>query len=129
MANRVRISGGFIDGDNNEGYDAQVDRNGNLRTREGHFAGLNKTYEDASFVAGDSPATHDFNNDKNRNAIDGWIICDGDGDIQVDFSNDGISFGDKFTMKKREVVDLLRLDINKIRITHVADSAYRIFLI
>ncbi len=129
MANRVRITGGSIDGDSNEGRDAQVDVNGNLRVREGHFNGLNKAYEDTSFVSGDSPATHSFNTDTGRNAIDGWLICDGAGNVQIDFSQDGVTFGDKFTVKKGEVVDLLRLNINKIRVTHVSDSAYRIFLI
>jgi len=76
MAQRVKICGGNIDGDDNEGRDAQVDANGNIRVREGHFEGLNKTYEDASFITGDSPATHDFNDDAGRNAIDGWIICE-----------------------------------------------------
>ncbi len=130
MAERVRITGGNIDGDNNEGRDAQVDQWGNLRVREGVYKADNKAYEDTSFVAGDSPQTHDFNNDKGRNAIDGYIICDGSGNIQVDVSRDGLSYGDKWTMKKGERVNLLHFDIDKIRVTHTgADSAYRINLI
>lgn len=129
MAQRVRITGGNIDGYDNEARDAQVDELGNLRVREGVWEYTGKSYEDSSFVAGDSPATHSFNTDTGRNAVDGWIVCDGAGDIQVDYSINGVTFSDKFTMKKNEIVDLLRLNINKIRITHVTDSAYRIFLI
>ena len=130
MAEPVRIAGGYIDGDDNEGYHAQVDRNGNLRVREGHYAFLNYVSEDTNFQVGDSPATFDFNLAASRNAIDGWIVCDEAGDIQVDFSRDGLTFGEKFTMKSGEIVHLLRLDIDKIRVTHTGtDSFYRIFLI
>ena len=130
MANPVRIAGGNIDGDTNEGYHAQVDQNGNLRVREGHFDGDNQSYEDTSFVTGDSPATHDFYTDTGgRCSVDGWVVCDGDGDISVSISRDGISYGDAMTMKSGEIIDLLRWKVNKIRVTWIADSAYRIVLI
>ena len=125
----ARIAGGNIDGDNNEGYHAQVDKNGNLRVREGHFDFDNKSYEDTSFVTGDSPAVLPFFTDTGRESVDGYIINDGDGDIQVDISRDGISYGDKFTMKCEETVHLLHWRVNKLRITWVADSAYRVVLI
>lgn len=130
MANRVRITGGDIDGDDNEGRDAQVDEWGNLRVREGVYKFDNKVYEDASFISADSPQTHDMNADTGRNAVDGYIICDGSGNIQVDISRNGIAFGDKFTMKKGERVNLLHLDIDKIRVTWTGtDSAYRVNLL
>ena len=130
MAERVRITGGNIDVDDNEGRDAQVDEWGNLRVREGVYKFDNKVYEDASFIEADSPQTHDMNADTGRNAVDGYIISDGPGDIQVDISRNGIAFGEKFTMKKGERVNLLHLDIDKIRVTWVsADSAYRINLL
>jgi hypothetical protein len=130
MPARVRITGGNIAGFNNEGFDAQVDRNGNLHVREGVRDFDNKVYEDTDFVLGDSPVTLDFNADTGRNAVEGWIISDGPGDFTVDISRDGLTFGDAFTMKKNEQVDLLRLNIDKLRITHGGtDSAYRVFLI
>ena len=129
MAGPVRIAGGNIDGSDNEGYHAQVDKNGNLRVREGHFNFDNKSYEDTAFITGSSPQVHDFYGDTGRDSVDGYIICDGDGDIQVDISRDGISYGDKFTMKKGEVVDLLHWRVNKLRVTWVGDSAYRVVLI
>lgn len=130
MADPVRIVGGNIDDNDNEGIQAQVDAAGNLHVTQGGAPGLNQAYEDASFEAGDSPATLDFNNDASRNAMAGWIICDGDGDIQVDFSRNGVNFGEKFTMKLGEMVNLRGLSIDKLRITHTGtDSAYRVFLV
>jgi hypothetical protein len=130
MAESVRIVGHKTDRDDHEALQAQVDPLGNLHVREGAYPGLNQTYEDTSFIAGDSPATHDFYNDSGKFAVDGYIICDGPGDIQVDYTRDGISYGDKWTMKQDEKVSLLRLDIKKIRVTHTGtDSAYRINLI
>ena len=130
MAQPVRIIGKSDSRDDNEAIQAQVDSLGNLHVREGAYPGINKTYEDTSFEVGDSPVTHDFYSDTGRYASDGWITCDGPGNIQVDYTRDGITYGDKWTMKKGESVDLLRLDIKKIRITYVsATSGYRIFLI
>ena len=136
MPERVRISGGKIGQENNEGIDAQVNKEGSLHVipgiggSGGTNPGYNKAFEDTNFVIGSSPATHDFNAAAGRNAIGGWIICDGVGNIQVDFSRDGISFsGDKWTMKKGERVNLENLDIDKIRVTHVTNSAYRINLL
>ena len=131
MAQRVRISGGDIAGHDNEAYDANVDKTGSLWVREvAHASHTNKSYEDTSFVSGDSPATHAFYTDTGRNATDGWIKCDGPGDITVDFSANGLTYGDSFTVKNGEVIDVLRMSINKVRITHSGtDSAYRIFLI
>lgn len=129
MAQPVRIIGKSDARFSNEAIQAQVDALGNLHVREGPYPGLNKTYEDTSFVTGESPVTHDFNADAGRNAIDGYIICDGPGDIQVDYSRDGVTYGSKWTMKTKEVVNLLHYDIDKIRITWVSDSAYRINLV
>ncbi len=129
MAVSIRLMGGNIDGEDNEGRHAQVDTWGNLRVREGVYKFDNKVYEDVSFIEGDSPQAHDMNADTGRNAVDGYIIVDGPGDVQVDISRDGINFGDKFTMKKGERVNLLHLDIDKIRVTWVSNSAYRINLL
>ncbi len=130
MPEAIRIIGHKSDRDDNEYLQAQVDPLGNLHVREGAYPGLNKTYEDASFAVGDSPAAHDFYTDTGRYASDGYIICDGPGDIQVDYTRDGLTYGDKWVMKSGEQVSLLRLDIKKIRVTHSGtDSAYRIFLV
>jgi hypothetical protein len=97
------------------------------------YTGLtNKSYEDTDFTAGDSPFVIDFNADTGRNSIDGWIICGGggNGDILIEISADGATYGDQFTMKNGENAILKGWDIDTIRITHSGtDSAYRVTLI
>jgi hypothetical protein len=131
MPEAIRIIGHNDNRNSNEYLQAQVDSLGNLHVREGSYPGLNQTYESTNFVVGDSPATHDFYTDSSgKFAVDGYIVCDGPGNIQVDYSRDGITYGDKWTMKTDEKMSLIRLDIKKIRITHTGtNSAYRINLI
>lgn len=86
-------------------------------------------YEDTSFVTGESPRTLDVNTDLGRNAVDGYFINDGDGNLLIEFSDDGTSYGEQHTIKKGEVVDLENLDIDSIRLTWVSNSAYRILVI
>lgn len=124
MAEPVRI----MFGDDNEGIHAQGDASGNLYTTMGALVGSYQAFEDDNFVEGDSPATHDFNAAEGRNAMRGYIYCDGAGDIQVAISHNGVDFGDTFTMSSGEKTDLEGFNIDKIRITHVADSSYRILL-
>ena len=95
----------------------------------GFIDGLNVTFEDTSVVAGDSPVILDFNGTTGRNGLDGYIICDGVGDLTVEFSRDGASWGGAWTMKQFETMSLRNYDIDSLRITWVADSAYRVNLI
>jgi hypothetical protein len=83
--------------------------------------------EDTSFVTGDSPATLDINNSLSRNAVDGYIINDGAGDILVEVSADGTNYGGSIRVKQNEVHSLRSLSVDKVRITWVSDSAYRVF--
>lgn len=92
----------------------------------GTISGRSKAYEDTSFVVGESPVTRDINADLGRNSRTGYIICDGAGDILVELSGDGTNYGTQFTMKDNEKVNLDGLSIDSIKITHSADSAYRI---
>jgi len=88
---------------------------------------LNKSYE-GSVVAGDN--IHSFFNDYGYNAIQGWVINDGDGQFKVSFSRDGVVYGDQWTMLPGERTDLNGLDIHSIKITFVTLAAnYRIWLI
>ena len=122
MAEPVRI----VFGNSNEGIQAQGDANGNLLVREGQYNFDNKVYE-AAITA--TNTVHDFNADTGRDAVDGYVINDGPGNIEVEISRDGLSYGGKFTMKKGERVNLAHFRINLIRVTWVADSNYRINLI
>jgi len=86
-------------------------------------------YEDASFVAGDSPRILDVNTDLGRNGHDGYIIIDGAGDLLVEISSDGAAYGNQFTVTQDEITPLEGFDINKICLTHSGtDTAYRIMI-
>lgn len=84
------------------------------------------TFEDTSFVVGDSPAILDVNTALGRNASEFSVINDGAGDFTVSISNDGVGFGDENTVKSGETYSLNRISVDSIRITHVADSSYRV---
>ena len=85
-----------------------------------------ETFEDSSFESGDSPVTLDANAALGRNATSGYIICDGAGNISVQFSNNGTSFGDSHTVKSNEVLRFDRVSVDSVKITHNGtDSAYR----
>ena len=90
---------------------------------------LPRTYEDPAFIVGTSPFDATFFADQGWNSIQGWITCDGPGNILVRFSRDGIIFGDPWTMLPGENTNLKGFDIHTLRVTHVTDSAFRIFLI
>ena len=102
---------------------------GTLATTPGVIKGRTFKYEDASFVTGESPATHDVNTDLGRNGVDGYIICDGDGDIKVEISDDGTNYGSQHTLKSGDILDLKNLDIDRIRVTWVSNSAYRTLVV
>jgi len=93
------------------------------------ISGRFKTYEDAAFIVGDSPVTLDVNTDLGRNGKDGFIINDGAGNFTVAISDDGTTFGSAHTMKTGEVFSLTNIDVDSIKITWVADSAYRVVVI
>lgn len=93
------------------------------------IAGDTFTYEDTSFVTGDSPIVLDVNTDLGRNSVDGYLINDGDGNILVEFTQDGTSYGAQHTIKKGEILDLEFLNIDSIRLTWVSDSSYRILVV
>ena len=90
--------------------------------------GLNKYYS-GTMVAGPDEVI-DFYSDMQYNAIQGWITCDGPGDLYVAFSRDGINYGDTWLMKRGENTTLMGIDIATIKVIHSgADSAYRVWLI
>jgi hypothetical protein len=91
--------------------------------------GRSVSYEDTSFLTGDSPAVHDVNTDLGRNGRDGYVVNDGAGNFTVEISDDGTNYGGAHTLKIGEVLKLGGVDIDKIRVTWVANSAYRIFVI
>ena len=91
--------------------------------------GRSKSYADTSFLTGDSPVTIDVNTDLGRNATDGTILNDGPGNILVEISNNGTDFGDSITLTDCDELVLKNFNVNKIRLTWVSDSSYRILVI
>jgi hypothetical protein len=91
---------------------------------------VNKSYE-GTLVVGISPLILDFNGDTGRNAVDGWITCDGTSvEMTVAFSRDGTTFGDDWTIRSGENTGLRNFDIDQLRLTHTGDDVpYRVVLI
>ena len=88
--------------------------------------------EDLDFVSGDSPAVLDIAGTLGVPAIDGEILVKATsgstGNILVEFSDDGSTYGDQFTLFYDTTFSLFGLSIKKIRITHSGtDSGYRVF--
>lgn len=88
-----------------------------------------KIYEDTSFVTGESPVILDFNADVGKNARNGYIINDGEGNFTVSLSANGSTFGGEATVKKNEVINLANENVDTVRITCISDSSYRVSLI
>ena len=61
-----------------------------------------------------------------RNGTQFSVQNDGSGNFTVATSNDGSIFGNEKTVQNGEVYAIDDLSIDTIRITHVADSAYRV---
>lgn len=95
----------------------------------GNISGNDLSIEDTNFTSADSPATHDIETLLGRVAYDGYIICDGAGALQYEISNDGTNWGGAHTLNQDEYVELTHRTISKIRITWVANSAYRICVV
>lgn len=92
--------------------------------------GRSVSYEDTSFLTGDSPVVLDVNADLGRNGRDGFIVNDGVGNFTVEISDVvAATYGGAHTLKEGEVLKLTGVDIDKIRITWIANSAYRAFVI
>ncbi|RMD52004.1 hypothetical protein D6827_00935 [Candidatus Parcubacteria bacterium] len=83
-------------------------------------------FEDASFVSADSPVVLDFNTSLGRNAQSVLIINDGTGEFTFAWSSDGVNFSDEIRLKAHEYREYEDASIYSLRITWVADSAYRV---
>lgn len=89
--------------------------------------------EDASFVAGDSPATIDILGSLSSGTYytdaEGYLACDGAGNILVEVDA-GEGYGGQFTMKTGEVIGLGGSKVTRVKITHSGtNSAYRLLLV
>ena len=91
-----------------------------------------KTYfaaEDTSFVSGDSPVTLDVFSSILRTGSNGYIKCDGAGDIIVTISSDGTNYGNNIRLKEDDTLDLRAISIQSIKITYSGtNSSYRVYV-
>ncbi len=84
------------------------------------------SFEDSSFIASDSPVILDVYTALARDIYNGEINCDGAGDIEIEISADGTTYGNATTLKANETADLTQYKIRKVKITHTGtDSSYR----
>lgn len=91
--------------------------------------GRSVSYEDTSFIEGDSPAVLDVNTDLGHNARDGYIAVDGVGNITIEISDDSTNYGGVHLVKAGEILELSGVYIAKVRLTWVSNSSYRCFFI
>lgn len=102
----------------------------NYRKRVQMYAdGNSVSYEDTSFITGDSPAVLAVNTNLGRNGHDGYLVNDGAGNFTIEISNDGTNYGGIHTIKEGEILELTGLIINRIRITWITNSSYRVFVV
>jgi len=88
-----------------------------------------KKYEGTVATAG-TPVTLPVNDDLGKNAGDGYITCDGAGDLLVDVSKDGTDYETAITIKNTEVLLLGGLNIHTIKIDATQNgTAYRVLVV
>jgi hypothetical protein len=100
-----------------------------VRSVKNFIQGTYKVYENNNFVVGDSPQVLDINTDLGKNSSEGYITIDGPGDVLVELGDVDKVFGEQFTMKKNETINFEGLEVSKIRLTHVTDSSFRVWVI
>ncbi len=88
-----------------------------------------KKYEGTVTTAG-VPEVLDVNTDLGKNAGDGYIVCDGNGDLLVSISKDSVTFEEDITVKKDEILDLSGMNIDCLLIDATEDgTAYRVVVL
>lgn len=83
------------------------------------------SYEDTNFTVAESPVILDFFADAGRTGHEGSIINDGPGQLLVEISLDGSTYGGQHTLNGGEVMDLANLTIKRIRLTAAQVTEYR----
>ena len=95
----------------------------------GKVQGNTVSYEDTNFTTGESPAVMDVFGTLGRNAYEGYFDNTGPGDILIEFSNDGTTYGGQHTLRGGDIMTLQNLNIAKIRLTFVDPSEYRCLVV
>lgn len=82
-------------------------------------------YEDVSFQEADSPLVLDVLTDLGRVGHEGYFLNDGTGNILLEISGDGVTYGGSNTLRWGEQLILANLNVGKIRLTWQEDSSFR----
>lgn len=89
------------------------------------------SFQDASFVTGDSPQISDINAKLGRNSVSGYI-CNDDSADYISFEISQVAattYLDAIVLLAGDCFALDGLNVDKIRVTWNADAAYRVFAI
>lgn len=86
------------------------------------------SYEDTNFTSGESPAVLDILTDLGRSGHEGYIINDGPGDMLVEFSFDSTNYGGQHTLHGGDIMDLRNLKIQRIKLTYIDPTEYRVLV-
>jgi hypothetical protein len=87
--------------------------------------GSTVSYEDTNFVSGDSPVVLDVFADLGRPGHEGYVLNDGAGNLLLELSTDGTTYGGSHTLRWGEQLLLNNLKVNRIRLTWQEDTSYR----
>lgn len=90
-----------------------------------HIDGNTASYEDTNFTSAETLSVLNVLSDLGRSGHQGTFINDGPGEILVEISFDGATYGGLHTLKGGEQMALSDLKIAKIRLTYVDPTAYR----
>lgn len=84
------------------------------------------TFNDNSFVTGDSPVTLDINAALGRNARSVSVAVTGAGAVDVGFSYNNSDWATDIRLTGGSSIELTDVDIDAVKMTWVADSAYAV---
>lgn len=89
------------------------------------------TYPETLAGGGSSINTHLINDSLGRNSRLGWLINDGDGDLNLRYSYNGSTFSDYYPVHSGEHFTFEDISIHTIQIGYMASTTatYRIFLV
>lgn len=90
--------------------------------------GTSVAYEDNDFTSGESPAVLDILADLGRIGHEGQVINDGPGKIQVSISADGTLYGGVHTLRGGNILDLSDLKVQRIKLTYLEPTEYRVMV-
>lgn len=90
--------------------------------------GNSVSYEGTLTTGADIVCAFHADSTPNRNAHYGYLINDGEGDLQVFWSYDGTTFGGIHTVKKGEQISFDGFSVYSLKLRWVTDTNYRILL-